>query len=437
MVQKIIILLIVISVSTFNLSIQSQSQLKKINVERAFNEIKSTAYYPETWRLVEYKIYKGKKSRLCLDLAMIKVQSQNMYGVPFYSYFTCYFIYGRQYYHLKTEEDSYLLFDFWDQESFDGLTEGLIQRFIDVEKAISREELCKTDEETKKDQEEAKQKQQIEKRTAELKLKDKEILSSIEVFMEAKNYLKAYEKFGELYFPENFTSKAILIEALSLYYSARIDTLVSKNDFTSAIVEYKKIIDLTIKKANQKKIQTGIDSYNSNIELPMETAMLTDILVSKSIKLDTLSAGSHVFKISCDGKLTINGKSTSITIPLTTKYYDTQRFFTVCNPQVITLAVTLQETVISKNIITGFVASGNKNVLKTKDNELYIGKIKTTEDKLNTVNTTYNKSISTKEYQVIEVIEVKKFLQGTQILTTKNYEKKGEIKQFKSKKEIK
>jgi hypothetical protein len=261
---------------------------------------------------------------------------------------------------------------------------------------------------------------------------EKSLGKEIDNLIKMGDFISAYEKYLGLEEKEKYQQKTLLIEKVSIAYINQIDLALKKEDLIGAIQILRNIPDENSKINNTEKIQIAIDNINSKIDIPMDSELLNSVLTSNNLKIDTLSKGAHVFKISCSGALTIDGKTTTFTIPLTKKYYDSENIFTVCHPQVSTLTVALQETVYSKKIYSGFKSSKKKSIYKTEEGKLYKGGFWSKGYFDQKVATTYKESLSKKEYQKVDVIEVKKILNGTQIISTSYYEKSGAIEQFKN-----
>ncbi len=167
-------------------NISAQIGLKKNHILSAYNTIKLTANYPKTWSLSDYAVYSGNRDRKCIDLAIIEINAKNVFGVPINSSFICYFIRGRMFWYSEQPfEPSFV--KLINQEKADRLIELAVDASLNIEKTISREELCKSAKEEEEEMLRRKQEQQRQERLAEekrqqelLKQKRQEIIAAIE-----------------------------------------------------------------------------------------------------------------------------------------------------------------------------------------------------------------------------------------------------------------
>jgi hypothetical protein len=130
----------------FSFKINAQFGLKKNHILTAYNTIKKTANFPKTWSLSDYEVYSGKRDRKCIDIAIIEINALNGFGVPINSSFLCYFIRGSMFWYMKCEYKPSFL-KLFTEKSANQMIDLAVKTSIEIERTISKEELCKSSKE--------------------------------------------------------------------------------------------------------------------------------------------------------------------------------------------------------------------------------------------------------------------------------------------------
>jgi hypothetical protein len=223
--------LIYISTILISLSVSAQHGINKGHISKAYNELRQSAYYPDTWSLVDYSVYADKRDRKCIDIVIIEIKAKNAYGVPFSKSFLCFLIRGRMFWYMETEYKPSFI-SFIKEEGANELIETAVKTSLDIERTITKEELCKTNSEIQEDEE--KEKKEAERISLEKKQKDEDglILKKIDSYL-ANNLIEdAAIEFDRLTFEYTELQKNIQNRLVQKYENE----VVSLNDNT--ILDY-------------------------------------------------------------------------------------------------------------------------------------------------------------------------------------------------------
>lgn len=191
--------LIYFSTIIISLSVSAQHGINKSHISKAYNELRQSAYYPDTWSLVDYSIYADKRDRKCVDIVIIEIKAKNAYGVPFSKSFLCFLIRGRMFWYMETEYKPSFI-SFIKEDGANELIETAVKTSLDIERTITKEELCKTNSEIQEEKE--KEKKEAERISLEKKQKDEDalILKKIDSYLENNLIEDAAIEFDRLTF---------------------------------------------------------------------------------------------------------------------------------------------------------------------------------------------------------------------------------------------
>ena len=281
----------------------SQHKLTKNELVKAYLDIKSFANYPDTWELVAYNIYKKGNSRACLSLAMMEVKARNAFNTPIRSTFMLFFIRGRLF---EWNEVPYktTFIDLMEPSFVDELMETAITGGIYERNTITKDQVCKTDEEieaelarAKRLKKEEEEKKRIQRAKEIHRAKIRELINNNKISEAAENYSNS--EF------EDLTAKSEIQKALNNYYSENI--YVYKEDFLNAYLNTNKDYFKTLKDG---KYTFKFDKYGSPNESKLTEIEYKDIPRKKIFD----------FTVNLKSEFTIVIKTTD-PILIETKYY--------------------------------------------------------------------------------------------------------------------
>lgn len=317
----------------FSFKINAQFGLKKNHILTAYNTIKTTANFPKTWSLSDYEVYSGKRDRKCIDIAIIEINALNGFGVPINSSFLCYFIRGRMFWYMKCEYKPSFL-KLFTEKSANQMIDLAVNTSIEIERTISKEELCKSskeEEEERLNQEKRKEEERLEalrkieaeKARIELEEKTKVAQSKIEGLISEHKY-----------------------ELASQFYSTNYGTY-DLNNYYDAILN-------------------GLTKTFENDTIDLSKEIVNDFITNNKNNLIALNSGDYEFLFNTEGAFSLGNKRYSISKNIPVKIVG--RYFKVPLPSKMKISITEIKDLTTK---IEYNSSSKKPIFNRNDNQFF------------------------------------------------------------------
>jgi hypothetical protein len=287
----------------------SQVGIKKMQIVTAYNTIKLTAKYPKTWNLIDYKLYLKERDRKCIDLAYIEVDSKNYYGTTITNVFAIYFINGEMFYYMEVPYDLNFI-NLYTPETANNVIELAVETAVEVNRTISRQELCNSQKETieaerrllqeKKDAENKKiALEAAEKLKKEKEIQDLSTTQNINSYILNGSVEKAAQEYSKLHFQNNDLKKQIQ-NLLNDFFADSKTNVTEKN------------LDIILNKNRDEFSKLGSGKYSLIIEKNGNVMLDKKTLGSTYSGLESTYNEMHGFKC-------LSSQSTEIIIEIKEK----------------------------------------------------------------------------------------------------------------------
>jgi hypothetical protein len=256
-----------------SISLKAQYGINKSHISKAYNSLKLTANFPETWSLKDYAVYEGKRERKCIDIAIIEINAINGFGVPISGAFICYFINGRMFWYTDTKYKTALI-QVITEEYANKQIDIVLETAINIEKTVTRQELCKSSKEEEEERIRLEQQKEAEKLAALKKIEEeKERIEHEKQNSIAQSYMSG------------------LISEKHFYQASQYYSLNSlKYDLNKFYIP----------------IKNGLADSLSKDTLTLSSPIVNQFIINNKVSLCNLSSGPYTFNINTQGYISGN-----------------------------------------------------------------------------------------------------------------------------------
>lgn len=319
----------------------SQVGIKKMQIVTAYNTIKLTAKYPKTWNLIDYKLYLKERDRKCIDLAYIEVDSKNYYGTTITNIFAIYFINGEMFYYLEVPHGLNFI-NLYTPETANNIIELAVETAVEINRTISRQELCNSQKETI----EAERRLLQEKKDAENK----------KIAAEAAEKLKKEKEIQDLSTTQN------------------INSYISNGRIEMAAQEYSKLHfqnnDL------KKQIQSLLNDFFADSKTNVTEKNLDIILNKNRAEFSKLGSGKYSLIIEKNGNVMLGFKTLGSAYSGLESTYNEMYGFKCLSSQSTQIVIEVKEKKLFENdSVRYFVSEKNKkkDIYLSKKGDYFLG----------------------------------------------------------------
>ena len=284
LIMRCVTLIIVLMI--FSFKINAQFGLKKNHILTAYNTIKTTANFPKTWSLSDYEVYSGKRDRKCIDIAIIEINALNGFRVPINASFICYFIRGRMFWHMECEYKPSFV-KLFTEESANHMIDLAVNTSLEIERTISKEELCKSS------------KEEEEERLNQEKRKDEERLEALRKIEADKAKIKEEKARIEL---EEKTKVA----------QSEIEGLIRERKYELASQFYSTNNGTYDLNNYYNEILSGLNKTYEKDTVDLSKETVNDFITTNKDNLNALNSGDYEFLFNTEGAFSLDNKTYSI-----------------------------------------------------------------------------------------------------------------------------